>query len=75
MNLTVEAVYENGILKLARPLPLRNCPELTSRFRWHGTIVPRGEFIVEDDPHVLFISFRRLLARRVVSGEDVDGSC
>ena len=44
MTLTIEAIYENGVLKPAQPLPLKSGSESRSRFEPHatGAIGPTG---------------------------------
>jgi predicted DNA-binding antitoxin AbrB/MazE fold protein len=62
MSLTIEAIYENGVLKPARPLPLKEHetvritiePQLSWAERTAGTLQWNGDFedlrrIVEDD--------------------------
>ena len=41
---------------------LGGCNLLTSRFGWNGTVVPCRQFVIEDDPHGLFVPLWGLLA-------------
>jgi len=42
MAITVEAIYENGVLKPSQPLPLRELQKVGPRFTGHDSPEPSG---------------------------------
>ena len=77
VDINTGEVFKNGKATGAY-LPkklLRTRNLLTSLFRRNGTVVPCGEFIVEDDPHGLFVVLRGFLAGRVFAVEQMNRRC
>jgi len=55
MTLTVEALYENGVLRLAEPLPLKDNEKIRVTIEAEGTLAQRTAGLLPwtGDPEVL----------------------